>query len=185
MFKKGKAPWNKGISMPTSMRIKMNGNTNGKGNKGHKHSEESKIKISLAKKGIPTGIGRKHSSETLKKMSEAKLGRKHSLEHRENNRKGQYRRHLKNNPDYIPDSWLDLRKKRIKMTGGFHSSNEWETLKAQYNWTCPCCHKGEPKIKLTKDHIVPISKGGSDNIENIQPLCHSCNCKKHTRTIKY
>ena len=69
--------------------------------------------------------------------------------------------------------------------GGSHTFGEWETLKAQYNWTCPCCKRKEPEIKLTEDHITPLSNGGSDNIENLQPLCGSCNSKKHTKIIKF
>lgn len=68
---------------------------------------------------------------------------------------------------------------------GSHTQGEWETLKKQYGYTCPSCHLKEPEIKLTEDHIIPLVKGGSDFIENIQPLCGSCNCKKHTKTIKY
>lgn len=86
-------------------------------------------------------------------------------------------------------SWVKNKRnrviKRINKEGSSHTFGEWEILKAQYNWTCPCCKKIEPEIKLTEDHIVPLSKGGSDNIENIQPLCKSCNCKKHTKIIKY
>jgi len=33
-------------------------------------------------------------------------------------------------------------------------------------------------ILLTKDHIVPSSKGGENHIENYQTLCKECNEKK-------
>lgn len=69
--------------------------------------------------------------------------------------------------------------------GGSHTIGEWETLKAQYNWICPACGKPEPEIKLTEDHIIPLTKSGSDNIENIQPLCRRCNIVKMTKIIKY
>jgi len=68
---------------------------------------------------------------------------------------------------------------------GSHTLGEWELLKKQYGYTCPCCEKSEPEIKLTEDHIVPLSKGGSNYIENIQPLCKSCNSKKHTQVVVY
>lgn len=79
-------------------------------------------------------------------------------------------------------AYFKIRNIRLRENGGFHTQGEWETLKSQYNWTCPCCRK---QNELVKDHIIPLAKGGSNNIENIQPLCRSCNAKKHTKIIKY
>lgn len=33
----------------------------------------------------------------------------------------------------------------------------------------------------TKDHIVPISRGGTNEPGNLQPACRECNASKHNR----
>jgi hypothetical protein len=81
---------------------------------------------------------------------------------------------------------MNQKKRRALKMGakGSHTFGEWELLKKQYNYTCPICNRKEPNIKLTEDHIIPLSKGGSNWIENIQPLCRSCNSRKGNRIKK-
>jgi len=40
-----------------------------------------------------------------------------------------------------------------------------------------CAYCGSKK-NLEIDHIKPVSKGGDNNIENLQILCHKCNRAK-------
>lgn len=71
-----------------------------------------------------------------------------------------------------------LRRNRMLGAEGSHTENEWRRLKKEFNYMCQICLKSEPEIKLTEDHIIPLSRGGSDYISNIQPLCQLCNSKK-------
>jgi uncharacterized protein YdaU (DUF1376 family) len=58
---------------------------------------------------------------------------------------------------------------------GTHTAMEWEAMKAYHGMRCVRCGcDGE----IVKDHILPIYQGGSDSIENIQPLCRKCNASK-------
>jgi len=65
---------------------------------------------------------------------------------------------------------------------GTHTSIEWAALKEACGSKCVKCGADEP---LTKDHIQPIYQGGSDGLDNIQPLCKSCNSAKGPENIDY
>jgi 5-methylcytosine-specific restriction endonuclease McrA len=151
-----------------------------------KYCSRECAKIGISK----TLTGKKQSQFTKDKRADKLRGQKRSLAFRLA-RSGS-KCHLWKDGRTKDKNWRNfIKNKRNKLkriqnnNGSFHTFGEWENMKAQYNWTCPCCNRKEPSIALTEDHIIPISKGGTDNIENIQPLCKSCNCKKHTKIIKY
>jgi len=149
------------------------------------HSIETKRKISIAQKK------RFENPEARKKMSDSHRGMKASLAARKKmsikrtgSKNGNWKGGISKDSEYI--AWSKHRySHQGKTSGGFHTYGEWQLLKKQYNNTCPCCHRSEPDIQLTMDHIIPVSKGGSNLIENYQPLCIVCNMKKHNRIIKY
>ena len=74
------------------------------------------------------------------------------------------------------------RRERMKANGGSHTAQEWRELCERWKWRCAACGRQEP---LTKDHIVAVAQGGSDDIRNIQPLCRSCNSSKNNATFDY
>lgn len=63
------------------------------------------------------------------------------------------------------------------------TAREWLDLISSYNHTCLRC--GCNNCELEADHIKPLSKGGSNSIDNIQPLCAKCNNWKATQEIDY
>lgn len=65
---------------------------------------------------------------------------------------------------------------------GSHSLEEWKSLITSYGGRCAGCSGID---KLEADHILPISKKGTNYIWNIQPLCRSCNARKHAKVPEY
>jgi 5-methylcytosine-specific restriction endonuclease McrA len=74
------------------------------------------------------------------------------------------------------------RRARKLLSGGSFTAAEWKALCKLHGNKCLCCGK---RRKLAADHVIPVSKGGSSNIENIQPLCQPCNSRKGTKTTDY
>lgn len=62
---------------------------------------------------------------------------------------------------------------------------DWDRIKGEYGNKCARCGAPDNDASLTRDHIVPLSRGGNHEARNIQPLCLPCNMRKHTRIIDY
>lgn len=60
---------------------------------------------------------------------------------------------------------------------GYYTTKDWLSLKESYGNRCLCCGRYESELDgpLEQDHVIPLSKGGSNWITNIQPLCEKCN----------
>ncbi len=186
----GQVAWNKGIPCSNETKEKLR-----KINLGKKQSPET------IKKRVLKLIGKKRTEETKKKMSKSAMGNKRWLgkHHTEETKKKLSKIHKGKRIGEDSPSWIDGRSSHPKYNSymarrrqlrklnaeGSHTFEEWELLKKQYNYTCLCCKKSEPEIKLTEDHIIPLIKKGSDYIDNIQPLCILCNSKKNIKIIKY
>jgi len=96
-----------------------------------------------------------------------------------------YRReYIKAHPE-INRQNVKNRKAKLRGVGGSFTAQEWEDLKGKYNHTCLRCGRSEPEITLTRDHIKPVELGGTNSIDNIQPLCMSCNSSKKKQEIDY
>jgi len=76
-----------------------------------------------------------------------------------------------------------IRRARKTAAGGRYTQQEWHALLEAYGHRCLHCAKHASEVKLTVDHIVPVSKGGTSNIDNIRPLCGSCNSKKGNKCL--
>lgn len=122
----------------------------------------------------PPRLGKKASLETRKKLSLSKLGA----------RAPRWKGGITFNRNYKRMKKMEYLGRKYSAEGN-HTKQDWEELKRIYNYMCLCCKQQEPFIKLTEDHIVPLSKGGSDKISNIQPLCMSCNSIKNTKIISF
>jgi 5-methylcytosine-specific restriction endonuclease McrA len=154
--------------------------------KGKTHSPATKLKMSATAKERGFGlwmIGKK-GSEHQKQVSRErwtgsgnprwKGGVPQSVTHKN---------WLKAHPELV-SHYRKMRKAHKRGAPGSYTLGEWLALKRAYLFTCPnpSCLKTEPEIKLTADHIVPVSRGGSNKITNIQPLCSACNNKKWATT---
>ena len=187
-FKKGCNSWAKNLTKETDERIKKRGIKGGKTRKYLFSTGE----LVIWNKNKKTGCVSKNPEVTKKKQSEAMLGEKHWnwIDGRTKNKEHRYNQEK----EWRKKNWErryffnDRRRARKMNAEGSYSFEEWLELKNRFNYMCLMCGQREPFLDqrchtLSIDHAIPLSKGGTDYINNIQPLCLRCNLKKHTQII--
>lgn len=72
------------------------------------------------------------------------------------------------------------RRRKLSAPGRGVSPEDWLRLQRRFGGRCAYCGV---LAKLTKDHVVPLTRGGQDAIGNILPACLSCNSRKRSRLL--
>ncbi len=70
------------------------------------------------------------------------------------------------------------RRRQLKANGAGLTAADWRAILAKHNNCCAYCGSAG---KLTRDHVVPLSRGGLHQPDNIVPACKSCNSGKNNR----
>lgn len=83
----------------------------------------------------------------------------------------------KKNIKYKRREKLNKTPKEIRLT-----ARQWKDVLEKYNHKCLSCGTTE---SITIDHIKPLSMGGMNTANNVQPLCHTCNSLKRDLEIDY
>lgn len=74
------------------------------------------------------------------------------------------------------------RRRLLATAEGSFTQEEFNGLCAAFSWRCAYC--GDRPDQLTTDHVVPLSKGGGNSIDNILPACRSCNSSKKDESLE-
>lgn len=170
---------------------------------GRKHTEESKTKIAatrLQRFGATAEDRKRKASERYKRWviknperaraikDDWRLKHRERLnaEQRERNKDPERKAFMR---EYAPkhraankDRYLDYTHKRRAaeaQAAGCHTDAEWTAKLAIFGGCCAYC---QASGKMTRDHDVPLARGGSNDIGNILPACACCNSRKGTLT---
>jgi len=68
--------------------------------------------------------------------------------------------------------------KKCGLKGTYFALERHKDVDNKYHFNLYGITKYGEEVMLTKDHIVPRSKGGKNNLDNYQTLCVKCNSKK-------
>ena len=105
--------------------------------------------------------------------------RRWQAENPEKARAQRQRRYLKN-PAKVYERVLYRRAvKRGAQTEPITAS-VWQSILTTYGHRCAYCGKEGP---LTRDHVIPLSRGGPHSLANLVPACRSCNAKKGVKLV--
>lgn len=170
---------------------------------------KNKEKLKKKSKNYYHGIIKKNSEKYKIHIEKSRIWRKNNPNkikeyikvYNENHKNEKKRYYIENKEKYIKTANLWKKNNKEKVREIIRKENlkrknkniihtftveQWIAKKNATNGICPSCNTFIGTDKLTLDHIFPIKKaekGRVYTIEDVQPLCNSCNSIKHDKII--
>lgn len=94
-----------------------------------------------------------------------------------------YAREYNRRPEVCARKASDLAQRRLMNADGNFTAEEWLATMRSWDWRCAYCSERLTRKNRSTDHIVPLTRGGSNNADNIVPCCRSCNSRKNNRLL--
>ena len=165
------------------------------------HKEEENASNAAYRAAHSEELAASHAKYVEENPEKIRLGNRNSInkhrDKRNEKRRARYAEHreeeiakvlvyAKANPHVSRESSARRRAQKLSAPINDLTETQWQEIKAAYNERCvycpdTCWRCRQHKHVLTKDHIIPLSKGGPHTASNIVPACLSCNAKKGNR----
>ena len=98
------------------------------------------------------------------------------------------RERTKKNPGRSSHHAAAYRARRLGAASFTFTDKDWERLMSRFRFCCAYCgvnpgRNNQNRSRLHKEHVIPLSRGGSHSLGNILPACPQCNIAKGNRTV--
>lgn len=146
------------------------------------HKDEVNAKKRQARRDNPEAIRAK--DRTRDRTKDKEMQRRCRRNHYEKNKertKNQVKAYLLAHPEVRRT--INSRRRARLLSGGRHTTQQWLAKLAAMGMLCVYCKKDLDWTTLTKDHVIALSKGGTDDIENVVPSCLRCNQTKSSKLV--
>jgi 5-methylcytosine-specific restriction endonuclease McrA len=120
------------------------------------------------------GYNKKHGPTAQLKYRQTEHGREA--------RKKALSKYFKTDKGKTADKRKHHKRRVIMENAGTFTNEQWQERLAEYNYCCAYCYQQFPVEDLTIDHMIPLSRGGTNTIDNLVPACKSCNSRKKDKT---
>ena len=149
----------------------------------------------LANPGLRTEQDRRYRLENADAVREAnKRWRQANRKRVQNNQKAWREANPERN-QAIKKRWRDTnrdklaakernRRARKASSEGSHTAADIASLYTRQAGLCMACRADFTQVEFHVDHIVPLARGGSNGVENLQLLCAPCNIAKGARDFE-